>query len=110
MKKQPDRTPRLVWPTMLAIYIVGEEHRLDRFRLVVAIKKLAQASREKRHQLENLAVRDIPEPRSHAEKLAKAQNTLRADVGWRFQKEWLKRARELFELIIDLHKPLCIFA
>ena len=109
MKKQPDRTSRLVWPTMLAIHIVGEEHRLDRARLVVAIKKLAQASREKRHQLENLAVRDIPEPRSHAEKLAKAQNTLR-DVGWRFQKEWLQIARELFELIIDLHKPLCIFA
>src|ERR1700746_1991585 len=110
MKKQPDRTPRLVWHTMLAIHIVGDEHSLDRFRIVVAIKKLAQAPREKRHQLENLAVRDIPEPRSHAEKLAKAQHALRADLGRRFQKEWLQIARELFDLIIDLHKPLCIFA
>src|SRR5437899_450550 len=57
MKKQPDRTSRLVWPTMLAIHIVGEEHRLDRARLVVAIKKLAQTPRQKRHQLGNFAVR-----------------------------------------------------
>src|SRR5437588_4125703 len=109
MKKQPARTSRLVWPTMLAIHIVGEEHRLDRARLVVAIEKLAQASRQKRHQLGNFAVRNVPEPRSHPEKFAKAQDAVRADLGRRLEKKRLQVARELLELIIDLHKPLRIF-
>ena len=95
---------------MLAIHIVGEEHRLDRARLVVAIEKLAQAPRQKRHQLSNFAVRNVPEPRSHPEKFAKAQDAVRADFGRRLEKKRLQIARELFELIIDLHKPLCIFA
>src|ERR1700751_1972 len=110
MKEQSDRRPRLVWAAMLAVDTVGNEHRLDRVRFVVAIQKLTQAPGEKRQQLGNFAVRDIPEPATQSKKLADARNTLRTDLRRWFQKEWLQVARELFQLIIDLRKPYGILA
>src|ERR1700752_1220553 len=93
MKEQSDRRPRLVRAAMLAVKLFGNEHRLDRVRFVVAIQKLTQAPGEKRHQLGNFAVRDIPEPATQSKKLADARNTLRTDLRRWFQKEWLQVAR-----------------
>ena len=51
MEEQADGSARLIRSAMLAVYVVGKEHGLYFFRLVIVIEEFAQASSQEGNQL-----------------------------------------------------------
>src|SRR5262249_44854099 len=67
VKEKTDGGAWLVWAAVLAVHVVGQDHRLDGVGLVVAIEELTEAAGEERDQLRDFGRRNSAEPFTDAE-------------------------------------------
>ena len=109
MKEQSDGCPRLVRSAMLAVDVVGQKHRLHFLGLIVMIEKLAQAAGEERYKLRDFSTGNATKSFPHPEQVSPALHGGGVDFRRRLHEERLQITCQLFQLIIDLHKPCCIF-
>ena len=108
VEQQPDCRSGLVWPAMLAIDIVRQDHALGGVGLEVTIEEFAEAAGEKLHHLADLGALDTAEAADQAEPLAQPVQTTCSKIRWRFQKERLEVSRERLELAVDFEECLGI--
>src|SRR4029077_16636424 len=106
MKQESDRSALLEWPAMLAINIVRQKKSFDLVGLVVAIKKVAQASRQEGYELRDFNVGDRAESPGYTEYIRQAMHAAGIDLRRRLEKKRLQVASQLLQLIVDPHEGI----
>ena len=108
MEEQADGRARLIRSAMLAINVVGKEHGLHFFGLVIVIEKFAQASGQEGNQLRDFVTRNPAEFFSHAKQVGPAAHASGVDLRRRLHEKRLQVARQFFQLVVDLDKSFRI--
>src|SRR5215469_17417062 len=108
MKQQPDRCPRLVWPAMFAVYIVGQEHSFHFLGLIILIQELSETAGEKRNELRDLVLRYAAKTLAHAKQVYPTLAAAGVNFRRRFDEKRLQVARQHFQLLINLDKTCSV--
>src|SRR5258708_39550560 len=98
----------MVGPAMFAIHIVGKEHGLDFFGLVIVIEKFAKASSQEGNELRDFLAGNATKFFAYTEQVGPAAHAFGVDLRRRFHEEWLEVARQLFELVVYLDESFGI--
>src|SRR4029077_7525961 len=91
---------------MLAIHIIGKEQGFHLLGLVIMIEKFAETTGQKRNQLRDFSLGNSVEALANTENIGPPAQRGGVNLRRWLQEEGLQISCQLFQLIIDLHKPL----
>ena len=72
VEQEPDRSAWLIRSAMLPVHVICEKHRLDCVGFIIAVEKLAEASREEGNELCDFRTRDLSEALAHPHQVGPA--------------------------------------
>src|SRR3984885_9096362 len=93
---------------MLAVNVVRQKHRFHFFGFVMAIQKIAQASREERNQLRHFFALHLAKSFSHAQQFKPARRSALRRIRRRLEEKRLKITRQSFQLVVHTHESVRI--
>src|ERR1700737_3048317 len=100
MKEQTDGCAGLIRSTMLAIHVIGKEHGLHLFGLVIVIEKFAQTSGQEGNKLRDFLARNATKFLSHTKQVAPAPHASGVELRWRLHEKRLQVTRQLFQSVV----------
>lgn len=94
---------------MFAVHIVRQKEHFHLFAFVILVEEFAETPSEKRDQLRRFVARDSVKSSPDPQQITPTAQRRGFHFRRRFHEKWLQIACQLFQLVIDLDKPLGVF-